>query len=332
MSSLRALPITVDAKASIPISTQIFEQLKLLISIGYLKPGDILPTVIQLAEDTSSNHTTVASVYSSLIEAGYLIAKRGRGTFIAQNEVVQGSLNRPSFYSLLDQAFLIAEQMKLTPSEFSGIAYAKAVMLSQQSPSPLQSVFIECDEHDSISYFQDIRANISGSLLSLKLEDLKVGQLASLEKLRSSELVITTVDHIQDVFKLTAPKQEVIGVRPMPDLKLITEISNLPLGTEVLLVCRGLIGSRTMKRMLVETGISHVNFQTAGLNCIKQNCQILNKADFVYASQLVYEYVYELTLKSKKVVIFRFGIDQASAAVLKARSISIELKNQNQRG
>jgi DNA-binding transcriptional regulator YhcF (GntR family) len=329
------LPITIDTQASLLISTQIAEQIKLLISIGYLKPGDILPTVTQLAEYLQSNHTTIASVYSSLIEAGYLVAQRGRGTFVAQNEVVQQSLIRASLYQMLEPVFFSATKMGITPSEFGAIAYAKAVMLNQQQSTQFPVVFVECHEHDANSYFQSIQSalensRIKSSLLSIQLEDLRNCQPSTLEKLRTAALVITTLHHQQEVSDFVTSEQEVIGVRGLPNLQMLTKISSLPHGTQVLLVCRTLIGSANMKRMLEQTGISHITIQAVGLKCIEQDRQILENADVVFASHLVLSYVRKLSSQPERVIAFSFGIDEASTAVLKARYIVIEHRKLSQ--
>nr|WP_222617709.1 GntR family transcriptional regulator [Eggerthella hominis] len=53
-----------------------------LISSGYYRPGDKLPTVRDLAIKLKINYNTVNKVYQSLLHDGYLMAHRGRGTFV----------------------------------------------------------------------------------------------------------------------------------------------------------------------------------------------------------------------------------------------------------
>jgi DNA-binding transcriptional regulator YhcF (GntR family)/rhodanese-related sulfurtransferase len=320
MPSSRFLPITIDSQAPFPITLQISEQIKLLIAIGKLKPGDALPTVIQLAEYLQINHNTIAAVYAELVEADYLVARRGRGTFVAQTEVVQQVLNRQHLYQLLEPAFRAADHMGLSASEFGATAYAQAISMSQRRVTPIQVVFVECLEHDAGSYLRSMQPKIDSPLLFLQLEDLQAGQLVALRNLHAADLVITNVDHVQEVVQLADPGQEVIGVVPEPDLQLLTKVSALPRNSQVVVVCQSFIGSGTMKQMLERAGISHLNLQVASITSIQQNPQLLAKADVVYASQLVYDYVSKISSQSGKVMRFNFGIDQASATVVKVRS------------
>lgn len=331
MSSSSPLPITVDTQAPLSINAQIAEQIKLLIAVGDLKPGDALPTVIQLAEYLQLNHNTIAAVYAQLIEAGYLVAQRGRGTFVANTEIVQQSFRYQHFYQLLEQAFWAANEMGLSLSDFGAVAYAWALTSRQRQVAPLRLVFVECLQHDAGSYFDSIKSEIDRSLVFLQLEDLQASQPVALQKLRTADLVITTAYHLWEVTQIAASEQEVIGVDARPNLQMLMQISALPRGTQVLLVHQGLVSSENMKQMLKQAGVSHLNLQAVSIECIQQNPQLLDRADVVYASQLVYDYVREVSPQSEKVMSFSFSIAQASLAVLKARLTAIQLSKLNQR-
>ena len=53
-----------------------------LITSGYYQPGEKLPTVRELAVTLKINYNTVNKVYVSLLHDGYLMSRRGRGTFV----------------------------------------------------------------------------------------------------------------------------------------------------------------------------------------------------------------------------------------------------------
>nr|WP_229026832.1 MULTISPECIES: GntR family transcriptional regulator [Eggerthella] len=53
-----------------------------LITSGYYKPGDQLPTVRGLAADVEVNYNTVSKVYMSLEQDGYIQSKRRQGAFV----------------------------------------------------------------------------------------------------------------------------------------------------------------------------------------------------------------------------------------------------------
>jgi DNA-binding transcriptional regulator YhcF (GntR family) len=319
LSVLISLPITVDELLPISINAQITEQIKMMIAMGNLKPGDALPTVIQLSEYLHLNHNTIALVYANLAELGYLVTRKGRGTFVANTAVVQQAQSRQHIYQLLDQAFLAAAQVGLSPSDFGVAAYARAVMLNQHPVVLPQVAFVECFQHDSDSYLHTIQEEIGSRVTFLQLEDLEFDQPMALTKLHSADIVITTTQHIWRVTEITAPEQEVIGVGAQVELQLLGQIAALPSNTQVLLVSRGGADGEYMKQMLEQAGISHLKYQVLGIECFQQYLQLLDNADVVCASAAVYDYVRKLSPKFTKVMKFSFGIDRASAIVLKAR-------------
>jgi DNA-binding transcriptional regulator YhcF (GntR family) len=327
MSASKLLPISIDTHAPFPIAAQVSGQIKLLIGTQYLKPGDSLPTVIQLAEYLNINHNTIALVYSELIETGYLIAKRGRGTFVAESELVQQSISRNSLYQVLEQAFLIATQMELSPFDFGLTAYAVAVSSNERKKVvPLKLAFVESFQSEADLYFHSVQAEISNPISLLYLEDLQTSQAVALRELHTSNLVITNAQYTWNVTQMTASQQEVIGVNFEPDLQLLTQMSSLTRGSQVLVVGKKLGEGKNMKQMLEKCGFSHLNLQTVGLESIQSDFHLLNNFDLICASQSTYDYIREVSPQPEKIVSFKFIINRASASVLKTRLVAVQMK------
>ena len=76
--------IRVDPTLPVPIWSQIEEAVRYLVASGRLRPGDLLPSVRDLARDQRVNPNTVAKAYQRLAEAGILETRRGEGTFVAE--------------------------------------------------------------------------------------------------------------------------------------------------------------------------------------------------------------------------------------------------------
>jgi GntR family transcriptional regulator len=77
--------IRVDATLPTPIWSQIEESVRHLVASGALRPGDVLPSVRDLAREQRINPNTVAKAYQRLVDAGILEARRGEGTFVAEH-------------------------------------------------------------------------------------------------------------------------------------------------------------------------------------------------------------------------------------------------------
>lgn len=318
------LPIIVDTQAPITINAQTAEQIKLLIAMGELQPGDALPTVTQLAKQLEVNHNTIAAVYNYLIKSSYLVASKGKGTFVAHSQAVQNIITHKQFYSLLGQAFSAAAIIGLSPSEFGAAAYAQAIRLNSHLASPLKLVFVECQQY-RLDIYEAIQSEIKQHLLFLHLEDLKASQPKALKELLAADFVITTAQHLWEVIQLSAPEQEVIGVDIKPTLQLLTQISSKPRNALMLLVCQSEVGSEVMKQMLKQAGISHINFQPLSLEYLQQNRQLLEQADAVCVSREVEDYVRQHSPQPDKVLVFNFSLDQTNMSVLKARLATIQL-------
>lgn len=66
-----------------PIWRQIEEGMRRMISMGTLAPGDVVPSVRELAQRLRVNPNTVARAYQRLTDAGVFAVRRGEGTFVA---------------------------------------------------------------------------------------------------------------------------------------------------------------------------------------------------------------------------------------------------------
>ncbi len=318
------LPIVVNSSAPITINAQIAEQIKLLIAMGELQPGDALPTVTQLAKQVGVNHNTLAAVYNDLISSDYLIAQRGKGTFVANTQVVRNIITNKQFYNLLGQAFSAAAIIGLSASEFGAAAYAQAVMLNRYSSTSLKLVFVGCS-HQSADIYEVIKSEIKIPLSFLRFSDLNPSKPNTLQEILTADLVITTAQHQWEVIQLTAPEQEVISINIKPDIQLLTQISSKPRNTKVLVVSSSETDSEDMKRILVQAGISHISFQTIELKGLEQSPQLLSQFDVICASKVVEDYISQYNPHPERVMVFNFSIDESNMFVLKARIATIKL-------
>lgn len=75
-----------------PIYRQIIDQVVRLVSSGYLKPGDELPSIRRMASDFEVNQMTISKAYSLLEAKGFLERSRGKKMVVADNRENRGSL------------------------------------------------------------------------------------------------------------------------------------------------------------------------------------------------------------------------------------------------
>ena len=77
------MELRIDASLAVPVYAQVVEQVRTLIALRALRPGDKLPSVRELAAQVRINRNTAAKAYQLLEAAGVLETRVGQGTFVA---------------------------------------------------------------------------------------------------------------------------------------------------------------------------------------------------------------------------------------------------------
>ena len=77
------MQLQVDAHSPIAIRRQLTEQLKHAIEGGAVPRDRALPSIRELAGGLGINPNTVARVIEDLKRSGYVVARRGKGVFVA---------------------------------------------------------------------------------------------------------------------------------------------------------------------------------------------------------------------------------------------------------
>lgn len=82
MKKAKPLNFTIDARAAMPVYEQVKQEIKLLVTSGYLEPEDQLPPIRELAVQLKVNPNTIVKVYYQLDVEGYIYSQPGTGYFV----------------------------------------------------------------------------------------------------------------------------------------------------------------------------------------------------------------------------------------------------------
>lgn len=77
--------LTFDFSSDIPLYLQLRNQIVIGIAEGKLVPGEKLPTIRALADESGINMMTVSKAYQMLSQEGYIITDRRKGAVVAGN-------------------------------------------------------------------------------------------------------------------------------------------------------------------------------------------------------------------------------------------------------
>ena len=75
----------LDGSSGVPPYLQLVHQVRQSLLLGYLREGDQLPTVKDVATDLVINPNTVAKAYRELEHEGIIELRQGAGAFVAAN-------------------------------------------------------------------------------------------------------------------------------------------------------------------------------------------------------------------------------------------------------
>jgi GntR family transcriptional regulator len=99
MKKAKPLNFTIDARAAMPVYEQVKQEIKLLVTSGYLEPEDQLPPIRELAAQLKVNPNTIVKVYYQLDVEGYIYSQPGTGYFVRLDR----KENRDEKQGLFDQ-------------------------------------------------------------------------------------------------------------------------------------------------------------------------------------------------------------------------------------
>lgn len=108
--------IAIDPELRRPIYVQIMDEVRRARALGVLKPGDVLPSVRQLAGDLGVNPNTVKQAYHELEREGAVETRRGQGTFLTRAQP-NGTERADLLREVARRALLDAQRHGAAPAE-----------------------------------------------------------------------------------------------------------------------------------------------------------------------------------------------------------------------
>lgn len=107
----------VHPSSGVPIYRQLVDQVEALVAGGRLLPGDLVPSVRQVAAALGVNPMTVSKAWGRLESLGVLERVRGRGMVVAERRGATLDQRRDEVRPLLDRAVVRALHLGLTPAQ-----------------------------------------------------------------------------------------------------------------------------------------------------------------------------------------------------------------------
>lgn len=116
MATHTATLFSIATGSSDPIYRQLIEQVRRLTAAAVLKPGDILPSVRDVALALAVNPMTVSKAYNMLETEGLLSRARGIGMLVAERQAPKPQDREYLLRPILERAAAEARQLELDPA------------------------------------------------------------------------------------------------------------------------------------------------------------------------------------------------------------------------
>lgn len=174
----------IDKLSPVPLYIQLRDGIKEKVLEGVWQVGEQIPTENELMDEYDVSRATVRNAISSLVNEGFLVKQRGRGTFVARKQpsvafeplisfvYTVESMGAASDNQVLEKTTILPDKKLLATLRWkkpNDCLYVKRVRRADGIPVAVEESFFS-EPAASLLRFKDL----SGSIARLLLEDLRI--------------------------------------------------------------------------------------------------------------------------------------------------------------
>jgi DNA-binding transcriptional regulator YhcF (GntR family) len=221
----------LDKHSPLPPDAQIQEKIKLALLLGQLRPGDTLPSIREVEQETGISRNIVRKAYLELQSLGILNLRHGKGVLV-QKQLSYGSRDtvRKKCETLSKEILSRLQELSVSPSAFSRFLYQQA--REHESKTPF-IVFVDATKAQAVERAANISANWQVNIPGYSLEEL--AQLPKHE-MQTIRKVLTNYIRFDQVRRIVKNNAEVIPLSLVFAEESVKELGRFPAGANLVLV------------------------------------------------------------------------------------------------
>ena len=310
-------------KNGIPLYIQVKEAVQSEIKSGVWKTGDKLPTERELSERLKVSRNTVSQAYQELEAEGVLTSVQGRGTFVCdRDDAVRIEHRKELLLKIIDVAMEEGLQLGFTLDEFVELTDVRARQ-KLEFLSQVRVMFIECNR-EQVEYFAKRLQFDSGvTITPVVLDELRDNIERYRPEVTTTDLVITTFFHYDEVKELLGRPKNVLAIALDPQLETIVRIARIPAGRRIGLVCKSDNFAGKVLLALKNAGLDNVEIKAYTDKSEKSISEIVSLLDVVIVSPGRRREVEPFLTRRQDIIEFVYKPDVASINLLRAALIDI---------
>ncbi|MDB5085924.1 MAG: GntR family transcriptional regulator [Bacilli bacterium] len=321
------MPFPIVRKNGIPLYVQVKQAVMSEIKSGQWKTGDKLPTERELSERLRVSRNTVSQAYQELEAEGVIRSSQGRGTFVCdRDDAVRIENRKDLLLKIIDVAMEEGLQLGFTMDEFVEFTNIRA-QEKMEFLNQVRVTFIECNR-EQVEYFSRQLQFGSGVMIQpVLLDDLRDRSDTYVPMVTSSDLVITTFFHYDEVRELLGElfgsRKQVLAIALDPQLETIVRIARIPYGKKIGLVCRSENFASKVLLALKTAGLDGIQIQVTTSTNLDELNKFVSGLDVMIVSPGRRREVEENSSRRQDIIEFVFKPDVASINLLRAALIDI---------
>ncbi|MDR1801062.1 MAG: GntR family transcriptional regulator [Lachnospiraceae bacterium] len=183
---------TIEKDTPIPLYFQLKKALLDHIASGRLKEGEMLPTENEICDYLEVSRSTVRQAMSELVAEGYLVRKKGKGTFVSHPKIAARFLQKlETFAEEMRQKGLKPSTVVLTQKKIQGADQINAKLeLSSDEPLIMLSRVRYADDVPMVYLDTYIPYSLYPAMLEVDFKEISLyDALENLYNLRISHVV-----------------------------------------------------------------------------------------------------------------------------------------------
>ncbi len=218
----------VNSELDIPIYKQLVDAICVAIKNGNLTPGQQLPTVQEMVDETGVARGTVKRAYDELERIGLVEKVQGRGTFVKYQSVNSGSRKEQAMVAI-DEMLDRLDRMGFSLSEINIFINLKLRERSREEAHAKVAV-VECNPENLSRMSEQLRYIDELDLYSYTFDSIKQYPYKLSEDF---DLIVTTSLHSQYLESIVPDKKRIARVALKPSVRCLAHIIKLRSGEKV---------------------------------------------------------------------------------------------------
>ncbi|HEV8439648.1 MAG TPA: GntR family transcriptional regulator [Methylomirabilota bacterium] len=246
----------VDAHSPIPIRRQLTEQLKHAIEGGGLPRDQALPSIRELAGFLRINPNTVARVIEDLKRSRYVVARRGKGVFVAPTPPGRPSPTRRQGF--LQEIVTRGAALGMTADDLAVGVLSLIGVRPAAIRGAVEVLLVECSPPELEFFATALEAH-----LPVRVDKVLLGELATVVRrqkpARRWGAAVTSFCHLPEVERrLGGLGIPVIALLAEARLETLHHLAQLPPGTRVGVVSAAVETAHSLEHSIANASLPNI--------------------------------------------------------------------------